>query len=75
MSTIIENCGETEHGYDKRIHMKGASEQVIKSCEFYLDQNEQKQLLDDSIKGQIDHIINEYASNSLRTIAFGYKDL
>jgi magnesium-transporting ATPase (P-type) len=48
MSTIIENCGETEHGYDRRIHMKGASEQVIKSCQYYLDENEQKKTLDDT---------------------------
>ena len=75
MSTIIENCGETEHGYDRRIHMKGASEQVIKSCQYYLDENEQKKTLDDTVNGKIDEIINDYASNSLRTIAFAYKDL
>jgi Ca2+ transporting ATPase len=37
MSTIIENCGATEHGYDKRIHIKGASEIVLGSCTYYLN--------------------------------------
>jgi hypothetical protein len=29
MSTVIENNGNTEYGYDKRIHMKGASEIIL----------------------------------------------
>jgi len=36
MSTIMEKCGTTEHGYDKRIHIKGASEIVLESCTHYL---------------------------------------
>lgn len=42
MSTIVENCGSTEHGYDKRIHMKGAAEIVLQSCDFYLNEYGQK---------------------------------
>ena len=38
MSTIIENCGETQHDYDRRVHMKGASEYVLESCNYYLNQ-------------------------------------
>ena len=26
MSSILEKCGQTEYGYDKRVHMKGAAE-------------------------------------------------
>jgi Ca2+-transporting ATPase len=37
MSTIIENCGDTEYSYDKRVHMKGASEIVLKCCTHYID--------------------------------------
>lgn len=37
MSTLMENCTKTEHGYDKRIHMKGAAEIVLASCTHYLD--------------------------------------
>lgn len=37
MSTLMENCGQTEHGYDKRIHIKGASEIILSSCTHFLD--------------------------------------
>ena len=37
MSTIIENInGDTEYGYDKRIHLKGASEYILASCNYCL---------------------------------------
>jgi len=42
MSTIMENCGHTEHGYDRRIHIKGASEIVLASCTHYLNQDGEK---------------------------------
>ena len=42
MSTIIENCGTTEHGYDKSLHIKGASEIVLNLCTHYLNQDGQK---------------------------------
>jgi magnesium-transporting ATPase (P-type) len=42
MSTITENNGTTETGHDRRVHMKGAAEQVLASCNFYLDQNGEK---------------------------------
>ncbi len=37
MSTIMENVTDSETGYDKRIHLKGASEIVLKSCTHYLN--------------------------------------
>jgi magnesium-transporting ATPase (P-type) len=37
MSTIMENCGQTEHGYDRRCHIKGASEIVLGACTHYLN--------------------------------------
>lgn len=37
ISTIMQNCGQTEHGYDKRIHTKGASEIVLSKCSYYLN--------------------------------------
>ena len=39
MSTVVEVLtGEkTEHGYSKRLHVKGASEIVLGTCNFYLD--------------------------------------
>ena len=53
MSTIIINCGNTEFGYDKRIHMKGASEFVLDSCSYYLNEDGQKTDLTDEIKSHL----------------------
>jgi Ca2+ transporting ATPase len=53
MSTVIENCGETENGHDRRLHCKGASEYVFGSCEFYLDNQGNKQKIDDIIKNEV----------------------
>ena len=75
MSTLIENCGQTETGYDKRIHMKGASEFVLESCTHYLNQSGQKVELQDDMKSNILQIITDYAKQALRTISFAYKDL
>ena len=75
MSTIIENCGVTEFGYDKRIHLKGASEIVLGSCKFFLDQKGEKQLLTDEMKFNLNSLITKYANDALRTISFAYKDL
>ena len=44
MSTVLEleDGEETEHGYGKRIHVKGASEIVLGTCTHYLDSNGNK---------------------------------
>jgi magnesium-transporting ATPase (P-type) len=61
MSTLIENCENTEHGYDKRIHMKGASEIVLRACTHYLNMDGQKVELLDEMKSNILQIITDYA--------------
>jgi P-type Ca2+ transporter type 2B len=53
MSTIIQNCGKTEHGYDRRVHMKGAAEYILASCSHYLNQDGEKLLLNDEIKSNL----------------------
>lgn len=53
MSTITENCGQTEHGYDRRVHMKGAAEIVLASCNFYLNQDGEKIQLHDEMKSNL----------------------
>ncbi len=75
MSTIIENCGITEHGYDKRCLMKGASEYVLDSCSHYLDEEGIKHELTIPKKGEFLGSIYRYADNALRTISFASKDL
>ena len=51
MSTVVEVLtGEkTEHGYSKRSHVKGASEIVLGTCNFYLDAQGNKQVIDDKM--------------------------
>ncbi len=75
MSTILEKVGQTEFGYDKRIHMKGAAEQVLKCCKYYLNQDGEKVPLHDEMLSNLEQIITQYASQALRTICFAYKDL
>ena len=57
MSTITENNGQTETGHDRRVHMKGAAEQVLASCNFYIDQNGEKVPLHDEMKSNLLQII------------------
>lgn len=43
MSTVITVDGEqTEHGYNQRLHVKGASEIILESCSYYLDKEGNK---------------------------------
>ncbi len=64
-----------EHGYSKRLHVKGASEIVLKTCTHYLDRNGDKIQLSDSMIEQINDNISSFAKKALRTIVFAYKDL
>jgi len=53
MSTVVETEGiegeVMEHGYSKRLHVKGASEIVLNTCTHYLDRNGDKIQLSDSM--------------------------
>lgn len=53
MSSLIQNCGQTEHGYDKRIHMKGAAEIILACCQYYLNQDGEKIQLHDEMKSNL----------------------
>ena len=77
MSTVIEldEDDETEHGFNRRLHTKGASEIVLETCSHYIDANGERQVLDDQIKGNLDDIIKSYAVQALSTIGFAYRDL
>jgi len=52
MSTIIENA-TGNGGYDKRLHIKGASELILKCCTHYMNEQGQQTPLDDNTKQQI----------------------
>jgi len=43
MSTFLEiDDQQLEYGYNKRLHVKGASEIVLETCSDYIDENGQK---------------------------------
>ena len=44
-------------------------------CSHYLDENGERQELNDAKNNEIDDYIDRYASDALRTIAIAYKDL
>lgn len=75
MSTVTNRCGQTEHNYDRRVHMKGAAEIVLDCCNTFLNESGQRIPLNDGTKQEFLNIITQYASNSLRTISFAFKDL
>lgn len=51
MSTVVEleDDEESEYDYPFRLHTKGASEIVLKTCSHYLDFNGKKQVLDNKM--------------------------
>ena len=75
MSTVAENITDQENGHDKRLHSKGAAEIVLSLCEFYLDEDGNKQTLDETKKEQFMGQIETYARGALRIICLAYKDL
>lgn len=75
MSTVINKIGQSEHNHDARLHMKGAAEIVLDCCNTYLNEKGDKVPLSDSTKQEFLNTINHYASQSLRTISFCYRDL
>ena len=77
MSTIVEldSSEQTDFGYAKRLHTKGASEIILETCSHYVTQAGEKKPIDDMLKQEITALIKTYAKQSLRTIAVAYKDL
>jgi Ca2+-transporting ATPase len=63
MSTILEleDFDKTEYGYQKRIHIKGASEIVLGTCTHYLDESGNKNILDDQMSQLLEQTIKGYA--------------
>lgn len=75
MATVLEHIKDNEHDYDKRCHMKGASEIVLRSCTKYLDTDGTVKELDNTKRNELLETIEEYAKKALRTICLACKDL
>lgn len=75
MSTVLPKVRDNSYGYDKRIHMKGASEIVLENCSKWMNQDGEVLELDDSVKQHLLKVIEDFAEKALRTICLAYKDL
>lgn len=69
MSTVVAE------GSGARLHCKGASEIILGLCSSYVNGKGKVVDLSDKEKHDIESIINELASNGLRTLSIAYKDL
>ena len=61
MSTVLELDAPHDLGFNKRLHVKGASEIVVETCSHYLDESGNAQVLDDVMKMQLAETIKTYA--------------
>lgn len=76
MSTVITNVSDNEFGYNKRLHVKGAAEIVLDTCDTYIDEDGKVEPLSEDMVGFItSSVIDDFAKGALRTICLAYKDL
>ena len=76
MSTILQHVAESETGHPYRLHMKGAAEIVLGLCSKFIDsEGFVSDLTDDDKQRITTEVIENYASQALRTICLAYKDL
>lgn len=69
MSTVIQRPDVI------RLHVKGASEIILKQCSTILDSNGEKKCLNkENIDSIVQNVIEPMASDGLRTICIAYKD-
>jgi Ca2+-transporting ATPase len=72
MSTVGVQVGES---IGTRLYCKGASEMVLKLCEYTMTGDAQKKPMTEKERADITGCINAWASEGLRTLVLGYKDL
>lgn len=58
-----------------RVHTKGASEIILRSCSRYVNAHGDAEVLDDNMRQQCEKVIDKYADDALRTIALAYRDM
>lgn len=77
MTTFLQykDGSDTETGFNRRMHTKGAAEKILETCSHYLDAEGNKQELDDVVLSKLKADIDTLADQALRPIAFAYKDV
>jgi len=69
MSTILTKITDNKYGYDKRLHIKGAAEIILRSCNQYINEEGGLEPLDEDMTEYInENVIEEFAKKALRTI-------
>jgi Ca2+ transporting ATPase len=74
MSTVIQNA-HGKDSYNKRLLIKGASEIIANSCQYYLNADAKQCNFEDNQRQMVTTVIESYAKKALRTIALAYRDL
>ncbi|ORX48862.1 PMCA-type calcium-translocating P-type ATPase [Hesseltinella vesiculosa] len=70
MSTIVQlKSGKYQQ------YTKGASEIILSSCTYYMDENGNKKKMNDEITKQWQSTISSYANQALRTIGIAYREI
>ncbi|KAL9552216.1 hypothetical protein MBANPS3_003883 [Mucor bainieri] len=75
ISEIKENSAPSTSDGDYRVHVKGASEIVLESCKYYINNKGESQELNEEASKKFNGIISSYADKALRTIALAYRDI
>lgn len=71
MSTILTGINDGE----RRIHIKGAAEIVVKSCTHYINKQGERNLMTKEMIFRLDEVMSQFGENSLRMIGMAYKDI
>ncbi|KAJ2726235.1 plasma membrane calcium [Coemansia sp. Benny D115] len=71
MTTIVP----AERDGQYRVHAKGASEIILRSCTKYIDADGQVVEMNDTVRNECLRRISTFANHALRTFALAYKDI
>ncbi|CDS14494.1 hypothetical protein LRAMOSA06663 [Lichtheimia ramosa] len=75
MTTVLALNKKEDNDTIYRVHTKGASEIILRSCSRYVNAHGDAELLDDNVRQQCERVIDKYAGDALRTIALAYRDI
>ncbi|KAJ3161363.1 hypothetical protein HDU86_007145 [Geranomyces michiganensis] len=71
----ITNAPAPTSGKRFWIHVKGASEIILRSCDSYIAEDGTIKPLSDDVRGKFDDLIESYAKQALRTIGAAFKPI
>lgn len=57
------------------LFVKGSTAFLLPYCSYYINKNEQIEVINASAKGKIQEAINHFSKSNLRTITLAYKEV